>query len=681
MEKTVSLSLDSPVTALKNVGAKRAALYEKLGIRTVYDLLRFYPRSYIDYTSPIMAADGQEGESCVIKGYVLKKLQPAPIRKGLVIYKILANDGLSNFQVTIFNNEYAYYGIKAGEEYVFAGKFSAKGRVFQLAMTSYLPAADAGILRPVYNLTEGLTNGMVVNNLTEAIACADQLEDPLPKELLQDQKLCQLRYAIENIHFPNGREAYEIARRRLVFEEFFTLSLALIKLRGREKAATAVQLANTDITPFEASLPFALTGAQRRAIGEILADMKKSYPMNRLLQGDVGSGKTMVAAAAVYAAAKNGYQSAVMAPTEILAAQHFATFSKVLEPLGVKVCLLTGSLTPRQKELLKEEIAAGTYDTVVGTHALVQNSTVFHNLGLVITDEQHRFGVEQRRRLAGKGESPHSLVMSATPIPRTLALIVYGDLDLSVLDELPKGRQAVETLVIHSDKRNRALGFVKEHIAAGEQAYIVCPLVEESDSGLLAASQYKDQIAGAFPGISVGLLHGKMRPAEKDAVMSAFQKNEIQLLVSTTVVEVGVDVPNATVMMVENAERFGLAQLHQLRGRVGRGSKKSYCILVSDNDGEENRKRLKVMKSTADGFVIAREDLKLRGSGDFFGSRQSGMPALAIADLFEDAGMFAEAQEAARALLKDDPELEKLENHPLKVIIDRIFDQNKDGWN
>ena len=392
MEKTVSLSLDSPVTALKNVGAKRAALYEKLGIRTVSDLLRFYPRSYIDYTSPIMAADGQEGESCVIKGYVLKKLQPAPIRKGLVIYKILANDGLSNFQVTIFNNEYAYYGIKAGEEYIFAGKFSAKGRVFQLAMTSYLPAADAGILRPVYNLTEGLTNGMVVNNLTEAIACADQLEDPLPKELLQDQKLCQLRYAIENIHFPNGREAYEIARRRLVFEEFFTLSLALIKLRGREKAATAVQLDNTDVTAFEASLPFSLTGAQRRAIGEILADMKKSYPMNRLLQGDVGSGKTMVAAAAVYAAAKNVYQSAVMAPTEILAAQHFATFSKVLEPLGVKVCLLTGSLTPRQKELLKEEIAAGTYDTVVGTHALVQNSTVFHNLGLVITDEQHRFG-------------------------------------------------------------------------------------------------------------------------------------------------------------------------------------------------------------------------------------------------------------------------------------------------
>ena len=681
MEHTTPLTPDSPVTALKNVGAKRAALYEKLGISTVRDLLRYYPRSYIDYTSPRMASECGEGESCVLKGMVLKKFQPAPIRKGLVLYKLLANDGLSNFQVTIFNNEYAYYGIKAGEEYVFAGKFSVMGRQFQLSMTSCLPAAEAGVLRPVYNLTEGLSNGMIAANLAEAVRCADQLEDPLPKSLLQSAQLCQLRYAIENIHFPKGREAYEIARRRLVFEEFFTLSLGLILMRGREKAATAVQIENTDISAFEASLPFSLTGAQQRAVREILEDMKKPYPMNRLLQGDVGSGKTMVAAAAVYAAAKSGYQSAVMAPTEILAAQHFATFSKVLEPLGVRVCLLTGSLTPPQKELLKEELAAGAYDLAVGTHALVQNSTAFHNLGLVITDEQHRFGVEQRRRLAGKGDSPHSLVMSATPIPRTLALIVYGDLDLSILDELPKGRQAVETLVIHSDKRRRALGFIRDHIAAGEQAYIVCPLVEESESDLLAAAQYRDEAAKLLPGAEVGLLHGRMKPAEKEAVMAAFQRNEIQLLVSTTVVEVGVDVPNATVMMVENAERFGLAQLHQLRGRVGRGDKKSYCILVSDNDGEENRRRLKVMKSTSDGFVIAREDLKLRGSGDFFGSRQHGMPALAIADLFEDAGMFAEAQEAARALLRDDPELEKLENHPLQVIIRRLFDQNKDGWN
>lgn len=682
MGQDAGSALDMPVTTLKNVGAKRAALYDKLGIHTLLDLLRYYPRTYIDYTTAVMAADATDGESCVIRAVVTRRLQPAPIRKGLVLYKIIANDGVSNIQITIFNNEYAYYGIKAGEEYVFNGKFSVMGGRYQMALTSFLPAEDADTMQPVYNLTEGLTNGMIHHNMQEALErCAEVLEDPMPLPVLRAQKLCQLRYAIENIHFPKGKEAYEIARHRLVFEEFFTLSLALIRLRGREKASTAVQLINTDVTAFLESLPFTLTGAQQRAIGEILADMQKDSPMNRLLQGDVGSGKTMVAAAAVYAAAKNGFQAAIMAPTEILAEQHFSTFSRVLEPLGVRVCLLTGSLTPKQKELLKEELAAGVYQVAVGTHALVQNSTEFQNLGLVITDEQHRFGVEQRRKLAGKGNSPHCLVMSATPIPRTLALIVYGDLDISILDELPKGRQPVDTLVIHSDKRERALHFIREHIEAGEQAYIVCPLVEESESDLLAASQYRDRVAKDFPGIQVGLLHGRMKPADKESVMEAFQQNRIQLLVSTTVVEVGVDVPNATVMMIENAERFGLAQLHQLRGRVGRGDKKSYCILVSDHDGEENRRRLKVMKSTTDGFVIAREDLKLRGSGDFFGSRQHGMPALAIADLFEDADLFKSAQETARAVLREDPELQKPENAVIGVIIDRIFAQNKDGWN
>ena len=674
MEK---LTPESPVTALKNVGAKRAALYEKLGIRTIENLLRWYPRTYVDYTEAIPAAEGIGGENCVIKGVVLRRFDPAPIRKGLVIYKIQANDGISNFLVTIFNNEYAYYGIKAGEEYAFAGKFSKMGNRYQLALSSYVPAGEAGTLRPIYNLTDGLSNGMAANNMAEAISCAEDMPDPMPAPLLREQGICQLRYALESIHFPKGREAYEIARRRLVFEEFFTLSLALIRLRGRERTASAPALQPIDLAPFLDSLPFTLTGAQRRAVGEILGDMEKPFPMNRLLQGDVGSGKTMVAAAAIYAAVKNGFQSALMAPTEILAAQHAETLIKVLEPLGVRVCLLTGSLTPKQKEAIKEGLAAGEYSLAVGTHALVQQSTAFRRLGLVITDEQHRFGVEQRRKLAGKGESPHSLVMSATPIPRTLALIVYGDLDISVLDELPAGRQKVETLVVHSDKRGRALKFIRDHLDAGEQAYIVCPLVEESESELLAATQYRDKIAGEFfPGHQVGLLHGRMKPAEKEEIMGAFKENKLQLLVSTTVVEVGVDVPNATVMLIENAERFGLAQLHQLRGRVGRGKTQSYCILVSDNEGEENRRRLKVMKETSDGFVIAREDLKLRGSGDFFGSRQHGMPALAIADLFEDQGMFKEAQEAARQLLKDDPDLKKPENQAMGQIIRRLFDQN-----
>ncbi len=675
-------TLDSPVTILKNVGAKRAALYEKLGVFTVRDLLRFYPRTYIDYTDPTPAAECADGENCVIKGTVIRKFPPAPIRKGLVLYKLIANDGISNFQVTIFNSEYAYYGLKAGEEYVFTGRFSRGGGRYQLALSTYVAEKESGVLRPVYSLTEGLTGGMVVNNLKEAVErFADRLEDPMPKDVLRRQELCQLRYAIENIHFPKGREACEIARRRLVFEEFFTLSLALIRLRRREKAAGAVQMKPVDIAPFEKSLPFSLTGAQQRAIREILEDLQKPNPMNRLLQGDVGSGKTMVAAAAAYAAAKNGCQTAVMAPTEILAGQHYETFKKVLEPLGIRVCLLTGSLTPKQKTELKEALAAGEYDVAVGTHALVQQSTEFCSLGLVITDEQHRFGVEQRRKLAGKGESPHSLVMSATPIPRTLALIFYGDLDLSVLDELPKGRQPVETLVVHSDKRQRALNFIRQHLDAGEQAYIVCPLIEDTDSELRAAAQYAASLEAMFPDCRIGLLHGRMKAAEKEAVMENFKQNEIQLLVSTTVVEVGVDVPNATIMMVENAERFGLAQLHQLRGRVGRGSKKSYCILVSDNDNEETRRRLGVMKSTSDGFVIAQEDLKLRGSGDFFGSRQHGMPALAIASLTEDTQLLQEAQQAARELLAEDPELTKPGHEAMGVIITKLFDQNKDGWN
>ena len=674
--------LFSPVTVLKNVGAKRAALYEKLGIRTVGDLLRFYPRTYMDYTSPLPAAECPEEESCVIKGVVVRRFPPAPIRKGLVLYKLLANDGVSNFQVTIFNNEYAYYGMKAGEEYVFAGRFSKSGGRLQLAMSSYIEEKDAGVLRPVYNLTEGLSNGMVSSNMAEAVSrFAELLSDPMPREILRKKELCQLRYAIENIHFPQGKEAYDIARRRLVFEEFFTLSLGLIRLRGRERSATAVRLSKVDLSPFETSLPFSLTGAQKKAIDEILADMQKPYPMNRLLQGDVGSGKTMVAAAAAYATAKNGFQTAIMAPTEILAGQHAATFGKVLEPLGVRVCLLTGSLTPKQKVERKAAIAAGEFDVIAGTHALVQQSTEFCSLGLVVTDEQHRFGVEQRRLLAGKGDSPHSLVMSATPIPRTLALILYGDLDISVLDELPKGRQPVETLVIHSDKRERALHFIQEHLTEGEQAYIVCPLVEDSDSELLAATQYQERLARQLPGCTVGLLHGRMKPAEKDAVMTDFKANRIQLLVSTTVVEVGVDVPNATIMMVENAERFGLAQLHQLRGRVGRGTRRSYCILVSDNESEENRRRLSVMKNTSDGFVIAREDLKLRGSGDFFGNRQHGMPALAIADLLEDKDLFTEAQTTARTLLRTDPELKAPGHEAIGAVLTALFDQNKDGWN
>lgn len=679
----VALQLNDPVTALKNVGDKRKKLYEKLGVKTVGDLLRFYPRSYVDYTSPKLAAECIPGEVAVIESKVLRKFAPAPIRKNMVLYKLMLTDGLSNVVLTIFNNEYAYYEIKVGETYLFHGKFSTMGGSYQMTLSSFIRAEDGEVMRPVYNLTEGLSNGMVVNNVKEAVTrWGNLLEDVLPHEVVSHHSLMSFGDAVRTIHFPEGKDAYDQARQRLAFEELFLLSLSLLLLKGRDKGRTAVQIKNPDMKLFYHSLPFELTGAQKRAIGEILSDMAGEAPMNRLLQGDVGSGKTMVAAAGCYAAFQGGFQSAIMAPTEILAAQHEATLKKTLEPLGVKVCLLTGSLTKKQKDALRAEIAAGTYDVVVGTHALVQKDTIFHKLGFIVTDEQHRFGVRQRGELIKKGERPHHLVMSATPIPRTLALIVYGDLDISVLDELPKGRQRVETFAVHSDKRKRALGFIKKELEAGHQGYIVCPLIEDSESELMAAVRYEKIIeTNYFPEYKVALLHGRLKSDEKDRIMNDFKAGEIHLLVSTTVIEVGVDVPNATIMMIENAERFGLSQLHQLRGRVGRGSAQSYCILVSDNEGEDNRRRLQVMKETSDGFVIAREDLKLRGAGDFFGDRQHGLSQLGIADLLEDSVLFKTAQREAKALLQRDPELREPEQMHLRLYMDEIFGNNDSGLN
>ena len=683
-EKTASsLSpADTPVTALKNVGPKRAALYEKLGVRTVEDLLRHYPRSYVDYTDTRPVQDCPDGETAAVAVKILRRHPPAPIRKGMVIYKLTATDGLDNLTITIFNNEYAYYGLKAGEDYVIRGRISRLGNNVQLVLSSFVTPEEAEVQRPLYPLTEGLAPGMILHNMEEAVQrFLPMLPDPLPPEVLREHSLMELQQAIAAIHFPPDSETLSGAKRRLSFEELFTLSAALILLRGKKRLHTAVQIRDPDLIPFYQSLPFTPTGAQSRVIGEILADMEKDSPMNRLLQGDVGSGKTMVAAAACFAAWQKGYQSALMAPTEILAAQHEATLRKFLAPLGLRIALLTGSLTPKQKEQLRAEIAAGEVDLVAGTHALVQDATVFAHLGLVITDEQHRFGVAQRQKLGRKGENPHVLVMSATPIPRTLALIVYGDLDLSVIDELPKGRQPIETFSVHSDKRRRALGYVRKHLEAGEQGYVVCPLIEESDSDLMAAQRYAAALEKEMAPFRVGLLHGRMKPAEKETVMADFAAGCIALLVATTVVEVGVDVPNATIMLIENAERFGLSQLHQLRGRVGRGSKKSTCILISDNEGEDNRKRLSVMKQTCDGFVIAREDLKLRGAGDFFGSRQHGVPSLAMTDLLEDTGLFAEAQAAARLLLDEDPALSQPGHTLLREKITRLFDKQEGGMN
>lgn len=679
-DKTVQIQLpETPVTRLKNIGPKREGLYLKLGIRTVEQLLAFYPRSYQDFTSPKTVDECVGGENVVIAGKILRKFPPAPIRKGMVLYKLQATDGLHNFVVTIFNSEYVYYGMKTGEDYVFAGKWTRTGAAYGLTLSTYLPAEEADILRPVYSLTEGLTSKMVQTNVKDAIEhFLPSMPDPLPEDLRKEHRLISYQAAIRQIHFPEGQTQLDAAKRRLSFEELLRLTIGLKLLKGRQRRETEVRIKRPDLRPFLQSLPYQLTGAQKRVIGEILLDMSSKYPMNRLVQGDVGSGKTMVAAAAAFAMVKSGYQAALMAPTEILASQHEATLRRFLEPLGIRIGLLSGSLTPKQKTLMREKIAAGEIDVVVGTHALVQQATVFHHLGLVITDEQHRFGVAQRQRLGEKGENPHVLVMSATPIPRTLALIVYGDLDLSVIDELPKGRQPIETFSIHSDKRERALGYIRDHLARGEQGYIVCPLIEENDpsGSMTAAVDYARQLQEtAFKGYTVGLLHGRMKPDEKDAVMARFASGEIQLLVATTVVEVGVDVPNATIIMIENAERFGLSQLHQLRGRVGRGSKKSTCILLSDNDGEDNRKRLSVMKETCDGFVISKEDLKLRGAGDFFGYRQHGVPSLGISDVLEDTALFAEAQAAGYALLDADPDLSLPEHAILRAQVQQMTER------
>ena len=677
MEKITGEMLppDAPVTELKNVGPKRAALYQKLGIETVSDLLTFYPRSYQDFTSPKMAAECRDGEPAVIEGKILRKLPPAYIRKGMVLYKLTVTDGMQNFTVTIFNNEYAYYGVHLGETYIFAGKWNRLGNAGNLAMQNYLSPGEAATLRPVYPLTEGLSSKMVQTNVQDAIARAlPGLPDPIPDAVRAEYGLIGFRQAVQEIHFPESREQMETARDRLAFEELLRLTLALKFLKGRGREKTRVRVQRPDLKPFVKSLPFPLTGAQKRVIAEILRDMASPYPMNRLLQGDVGSGKTLVAAAVSYAAIQKGYQAALMAPTEILAAQHEKTLRKFLEPMGVKVGLLTGSLTPKQKTAMREAIERGEIQMVAGTHALVQEATAFHRLGLVITDEQHRFGVHQRQMLGEKGDHPHVLVMSATPIPRTLALIVYGDLDISVIDELPAGRQPIETFSVHSDKRERALTYIRAHLDRGEQGYIVCPLIDKSDAvSAAAATAYRDELAeGIFKGYTVGLLHGRMKPDEKEAVMADFAAGKVQLLVATTVVEVGVDVPNATIILIENAERFGLSQLHQLRGRVGRGDKKSTCILLSDNDGEDNKRRLKVMKETCDGFVIAKEDLKLRGAGDFFGYRQHGMPSLGLADLLEDTALFAKAQAAAAEILQADPGLQKPEHAVLKRQIDEM---------
>lgn len=654
---------DDKITVLGGVAAKRAELYKKLGIETVGELISHYPKDYIDFSETVRIADAPVNETAAVKGIVTAKIPAARIRQGLVLYKAVIDDGSDTLTVVIYNNRYAYEALQMDKEYILFGRINGGFTRKEMNSPLVLEADETNLIRPKYALTEGLTAQMVINNMKEALSgCWEHIGEFMPDSIRRKFELCTEEYAVQNIHFPESSHAAATARRRLGFDELFVMQCAMRLAKSIFRETTGCRMENKDTEEFFAALPFEMTGAQKKACHEIFSDMCGSSPMNRLVQGDVGSGKTAVAAAACFLAAKNGFQSALMAPTEILARQHFATLGGFLEPLGIKTGLLTGSMTPKQKREIKEQLEQGEISAIIGTHALISESTGFKRLGLVITDEQHRFGVNQRRIFALKGERPHKLVMSATPIPRTLSLIIYGDLDVSVINELPKGRQTVETYAVTGKLRERAFGFVKKELDAGRQGYIVCPMIDETEGqeDVQAAAAYAGDISeGAFKGYTVGLLHGKMPAAEKDKVMSDFKEGKIKLLVSTTVIEVGVDVPNASVIMIESSDRFGLSQLHQLRGRVGRGQHKSYCILLTDNATEETRQRLKIMSNLHDGFAIAEEDLKMRGGGDFFGERQSGLPPLKIADLFGDRELLGDTSSAAGEVFAESPDLKE----------------------
>ena len=667
--------LEKPMTYLKGVGPKRAETYEKMGIKTVYDLLCHYPRDYIDLTVTTPISDAPINEQSVIKCTVVRKLPEARIRKGLSVFKAVVTDGTADLTVVIYNSGFLFASLKLDEDYYLIGKVT--GTFIRKEMNSPLifPGNTAEKLQPVYRLTEGLSQQMLRQTIRNAFdSCKNFIFEPMPKEITAQNNLCSEQFAMANIHFPKDFHSYQLAKKRLVFDELLVLQLGMAMLRNKSREETAHRLKNVQMRVFYDSLPFELTNCQKQAAADCIADMQKQFPMNRLVQGDVGSGKTAVAASAAYFVYKNGCQSALMAPTEVLAAQHFETLKGFLEPLGVKVALLTGSLTPKQKQTVKQGIQGGEFDVIVGTHALVQQSTEFKNLALVITDEQHRFGVRQRALLAQKGRAAHKLVMSATPIPRTLAMMIYGDLDISVLNELPKGRQPVDTYAVTGKLRERAFNYVKKHLEQGRQGYVVCPMIEESDLALQDVQTYAKKLKeGVLQDYRVGLLHGKLASDKKEKIMADFKAHKIDILVPTTVVEVGVDVPNATIMVIENADRFGLSQLHQLRGRVGRGQFKSDCVLITDNVNETTKKRLKILSSTTDGFKISEEDLKLRGPGDFFGDRQHGLPKLKIADMSEDMGVLKLAQSIAGQLIEADPTLERPEHRGLKELVEKLF--------
>ena len=645
--------LGDPVTILKGVGEAKAKLFANLNIFTLGDLICHFPRGYEDRTKLVTISELSPDIPACFRATVMNNPRTAHIRKGLDMTKVQLADTTGRLNVTFFNNRFAAGQLEYGREYIFYGAVSGDFVGYNMTNPVFENPDSPGLttrrVLPIYPLTAGLTNAAVGKVVLQALAVCDPPAEILPEAVRAEYGILPAEEAYHAIHQPRDMEQAVQAKKRLIFEEFFVFSAGLSLMRASRAEKKCTPYHNFNMKPFYGSLPFDLTGAQSRAVEEILSDFRSGKPMNRLVQGDVGSGKTMVAAAAAYCAAGNGAQTALMAPTEILAEQHYASLSKLFAPLGITVDLLTGSMTVRQKREARERLASGETQVVVGTHALLTDATRFLRLGLVIADEQHRFGVAQRSKLSEKGEDPHLLVMSATPIPRTLALLMYGDLDVSILDELPPGRQTVETFLVGESYRARINAFIRKQVAEGHQCFVVCPAVEENQElGVKAASAWAETLQQTvFPDLRIALLHGQMKGAEKEAAMAAFARGEADVMVATTVIEVGVDVPNATLMVIEDADRFGLSQLHQLRGRVGRGKAKSYCILTSHNRNPETLQRLKALCKTTDGFRIAEEDLKLRGPGDFFGSRQSGLPAFRVGDLSCDLATLKQAQTAS----------------------------------
>lgn len=670
------------VSNLGGIGNKRAELFAKLGINSIGDLVNFYPRSYEDWNLVEKIENLEYGTTVCIRATLATSVNDARISGGRIISKAMVFDDTGSLQIVFFNNRYISSMLKSGTEYLFYGKVTADSYGAQMVAPTFSAVQDATAIYPVYKQAAGLPSKNIAKAVKQALAMLpNTIKDPFPQQVREIFDLCDLRTALQNIHFPKDHEALERARKRLIIEELVVLNLGMRYLQdcSRELSGTKI---NVDYSSeFEKLLPFALTNAQKRAISDCISDMmQKRTQMNRLVQGDVGSGKTAVAASVCYTVVKNGFQAAFMAPTEILARQHYETFCKLLENTEVRVGLLTGALKESEKKQVRQRLADGEIDLIIGTHALITDKTEFKNLGLAVTDEQHRFGVAQRSRLLGKGENPHLLVMSATPIPRTLGLIIFGDLDISVIDELPPSRKPVKTVWFRSNHRDRAYSFIHSEAANGRQAYIVCPLVEEGElDDIAAAEEYAAELMlREFADIPVGLVHGQMKSDEKEKVMQKFVSGDYSILVSTTVIEVGVDVPNASVIMIENAERFGLSQLHQLRGRVGRGQFQSYCILISDKSGQPTKERLEVMCSTNDGFKIADEDLRMRGPGDFFGERQHGLPQMAIAD-FADTKSLELSQKISDYILFTYKDIRNEELRALKGEIDRLF--NRGGHN